>query len=353
LPDEELVAAIATAPPAAPHLLNPLAPRSLSDIALKLLEKRPEDRYPDTDALLQMLEKAAEHKRASPAWKLPLFKAGQGPVESVSTKEEEPARLPDAVPEGTESRPPVEKEETRVEGQQEAPAAPARPHRARRPLVLLTGVTVLGLALWLARSTLPPPEALLPGSGHSEKGSPPMSTTPPSPSSSFLAAWLCAVVGIGCSAVQVKPPEPEDCPLEASQAMFQQLKVREFSDLRAVVDINQPGKQYETGVYQDGPIIGRLTRGDGDLPEGTLLHGHLWSGPDIYEIDSYPGKDDVKHPAVLGRYTLAVLPDGRKYPVCIVLGDPGDGRVPMSEGSKPGAAVLGRELPVSAVRRWP
>ncbi|WP_257460979.1 hypothetical protein [Archangium lipolyticum] len=36
----------------------------------------------------------------------------------------------------------------------------------------------------------------------------------------------------------------------------------------------------------------------------------------------------------------------------VVLGDT-DGRVAKVKGSKPGAAVLARELPVSAVWRWP
>ncbi|MFY0583462.1 hypothetical protein ACN28S_62430 [Cystobacter fuscus] len=54
----------------------------------------------------------------------------------------------------------------------------------------------------------------------------------------------------------------------------------------------------------------------------------------------------------MGRYTQAVLPDGRKYPVCIVLGDR-DGRIAGAEGSKPGAFILSRNVPVSAVWRWP
>jgi hypothetical protein len=203
--------------------------------------------------------------------------------------------------------------------------------------------------LWRTHSTLaPPPEALMPGSGRPEKGSILVSTAPRSTPSSLLAAWLCAVAGIGCPAAQVKPPEPAACPKEATEAMFQELKIRTGSPLRAVVDINQPGDLGDVGVYQDGPVIGRLVEGDGNLLEGTLLHGRLWTGPGIYDVAG-----DVERPAVLGRYTLAVLPDGRKYPVCIVLGDPSDGRVPKVEGSKPGAAALARELPVSAVWRWP
>ncbi|MCY1075533.1 serine/threonine protein kinase [Archangium lansingense] len=349
LPDKELLAAIASVPPTAPHVLNPLAPRSLSDIAMKLLEKRPEDRYPDTQALLEALEKAAEKERQSPAWRTPLFAvegspAGPSPQEVVV----QPAQPPESVREAPEEAQPPKKEESHAEVHQEAPAASVRPLRARWPLVLLASLTVLGLALWLVHSTLaPPPEALLPGAGP-EKGSPPVSTTPSTPSR-FLAAWLCAVAGIGCPAAQVKPPAPADCPKEATEAMFQELKLRPGldSDLLAVVDINQPSDVSEPGVYTDGPVIGRITEGDGNMPEGTLLHGRLWTGPGIYDLEA-----NVPRAAIMGRYTLAVLPDGRKLPVCIVLGNP-DGRVPKREDSKEGAALFSREAPVSAVWDWP
>ncbi|PTL79562.1 serine/threonine-protein kinase [Vitiosangium sp. GDMCC 1.1324] len=349
LPDKELLAAIATVPPTAPHLLNLLAPRSLSDIAMKLLEKQPEGRYPSTEALLQALGTAAERERQSPSWKVPLFPAGGSPAVESSPQEmvAPPAQSPETAREAPEEAQPSKEEAHQAEAQQSPPAAPGRSRRARWPLVLLASLAVLGLALWLTRSTLlPPPEAQLPGSGRFEKGSPPVSTPPRSTPSSVLAVWLCAVAGIGCPAAQVKPPEPEDCPKEATEAMFQELKVRTASPLRAIVDINQPGDFSETGVYQDGPIIGRITEGDGNLPEGTLLHGRLWTGPGLYWSAD-------KRPAVMARYTLAVLPDGRKYPVCIVLGDPDDGRAPKVKGSKPGASVLARELPVSPVWRWP
>jgi serine/threonine-protein kinase len=348
LPDKELLAAIATVPPTAPHLLNPLAPRSLSDIAMKLLEKKPEARYPSTEALRQALEKAAESERQSPAWKVPLFPVQGSPAESPPQEEAAPPAPPSETAHATpEETPPLEEEGAQTT---EAPReAPGRPRRARWLRVLLVSLTVLGLALWLAHSRLAlPPEALLPGSGRSEKGSPPVSTPARSTPSSLLAAWLCAIAGIGCPAAQVRPPEPADCPQDATEAMFQDLKITTISLLAAVVDINQPEGTSEPGVYQDGPVIGRITEGDGNLPVGTLLHGRLWTGPDIYEMTN-----GEKEPAVLGRYTLAILPDGRKYPVCIVLGDPSDGRVPMLEGSKPGAAMLYRVVPVTPVERWP
>jgi len=350
LPDRELLTAIASVPPTAPHLLNPLAPRSLSDIAMKLLEKKPEERYPSAEALLQALERAAEGERQTPAWKVPLFAAEERPVESAPEEvAAPPAPPPESALEAPEEAPPPQDVGTLAEVQQEAPpAASGRPRRARWPLVLLAGLTVLGLALWLARSTLAtPPEALLPGSGHSEKGSPPVSTPPRSTTSSFLAAWLCAVTGIGCPAAQVRPPEPEDCPKETIDAMWWELRVGEDYGLSAVVDINQPGDFSERGTYQDGPVISRVVTGTGKLREGTLLHGRLWTGPGIYEV-----MGEKKVPGVLGRYTLAVLPDGQKHPVCIVLGG-NDGRVPMHKSSKPGAIQIQKEMPLTVVTRWP
>ncbi|HEX5754573.1 MAG TPA: serine/threonine protein kinase, partial [Archangium sp.] len=345
LPDKELLAAIASVPPTAPHLLNPLAPRALGDISLKLLEKRPEDRYPDTEAVLQALEAAVEKVRKSPAWKVPLFAVEDSPQKSLPQEVAvQPAPPPESVREAPKEASPSE-EESQEEPEQVTPPAPAGPRRAKWPLVVLAGLTVLGLALWLVHSTLtPPPEALPPGVGP-EKGSPAVSTR--SIPSSLLAAWLCAVAGLGCPAAQVKPPEPEDCPDEVTKKMFREWMVQTGYGLRAIVDINQPGDQSEVGTYQEGPVIGRLVEGAGGLPAGTILHGHLWTGPGIYEF-----REKKKVPAVLGRYTLAVLPDGQKHPVCIVLGGE-DGRVPLEEGSKPGALVLARELPLTAVWRWP
>jgi serine/threonine protein kinase len=329
LSDKQLVAAIATVSPTPPHLLNAKVPRVLSDIALKLLEKRPEDRYPDTEALLQALGKAGE-ERTSSAWTVPLFPSEGVPGEALSR---EIAAPPDPSPE------PPPTEETQEEGPRTTPAAPARSRRART--VLLLCMSALGLALWLARSTLTPlPEA--------PKGSSPVShSSQPSTPSRFLAAWLCAVASLGCPAAQVRP-EPEACPEEAYNAMFQELKVRRGNPFRAVTDIRQPAEEMESlggiGVYQDGPVIGLIVEGYGGLIKGTLLHGRLWTEPGI--------TFGVNH-VVMGRYTLAVLPDGRQYPVCMVLGNGDEGFVFKHEGSKPGAAIMNRELPVTVVDRWP
>ncbi len=160
---------------------------------------------------------------------------------------------------------------------------------------------------------------------------------------SVLAAWLCAVTGLGCPAVQVKP-EPAECPTEATEAMFKELKIRTASELRALVDVDQPGEIGERGLFQEGPVVGRITVGEGLLVEGTLLYGHLWTGPGL--------KDEVGREAVIGRYSRALLPDGRKFPVCIALGGP-QGRMDRVPGFKPGTVQIPRDAPVNAVWYWP
>jgi serine/threonine-protein kinase len=126
--------------------------------------------------------------------------------------------------------------------------------------------------------------------------------------------------------------------------MFKELKIRTGSPLRALVDVNQPGEVGERGLYQEGPVVGRITVGAGLLVEGTLLYGYLWIGPGL--------KDDVGKEAVIGRYTRALLPDGREYPVCIALGGP-HGRMARVPGSKPGTVELPRDFNVNAVWYWP
>jgi serine/threonine-protein kinase len=348
LPDAELLAAIASVPPTPPHVLNPRAPRALSDIAMKLLEKRPEDRYANTEALLQALWRTGK-ERPSHAWKVPLLEPGEALAEPEGQTDEGHSIPEPEAPGGEPAALPLEGKETPEEVRQEPPAIP---RRARWPGVLLACLMLLCLGLWLARATLAPRlQAMPPASTEKEVAPMPTSAPPqapaPSGSSPLLTIWLCAAFGLGCPGAQVKPPEPSDCPDSATQAMFQELKIRTGSDLQAVVDLRQPGDFADVGVYQDGPLISRVSRGDSKLTEGTLLYGYLWTGPGIYDREA-----SMPREAVLGRYTEAVLPDGTKYPVCIVLGGR-DGRVPKVEGSKPGAARLARALPISAVRRWP
>ncbi|QQR44570.1 serine/threonine protein kinase [Myxococcus xanthus] len=362
LPYDLLVVAIATRVPAAPHMLNPKVPRVLSDITMRLLEKRPEARYPSAEALLQALWDAAKDRK-HPDWQVSLaLPPPEEQSDERETEEETPGGPTQAAhPHVAGESPAVEGVERAVEEDELAQAAvemsvtpvlegvddvsSKAPVLTRWRFVLwsLCSLLVLSLALWLGTSTL---------ATTSDKGSPPVPTsTPESPltalrsgPSKLLTATLCAVAGLACPAAQVRP-EPAECPEVAREAMFRTLGVDTTKGLKAVIDVNQPGDQSQLGTYGNGSVVGRIAGyswADPSLPDGTLLYGRLWTGL----VDEYG------RPAAMVRYSEAKLPNGRTFPVCIVAGNP-DGRVRTQPGSNGDAAALPRELPVSAVERWP
>jgi eukaryotic-like serine/threonine-protein kinase len=364
LPDRELLAAISTAVPTAPHVLNPRAPRPLSDIASKLLEKRPEDRYPDTQALLRALE-TAEGERSSQAWQVPLLLPDEIPPEEATLEQREEEEALSQVPEVTagsgEPSPPVDSPpppEPRDEG-----SSPIRPSRRRKWLLaLMTGLLLLALLSWGARSGRLPrehaPEGAPSASASSPKGSQPVPSTPQdssapdTPRSSLLTALLCALAGAGCPAAPVKPQPPayrERCPEEAQHFMFDVLKM-EYGHYLVTLDIHQPGDRNRTGLYREGPLLGRVERGDWmsentpqELPVGTLLYGYLWEG--------FRDSSDTVN-GVIAIYTKALLPDGREGPVCLWVGNEDEPWRQDDPESKPGAVVLGRQAPIVAVSTW-
>jgi serine/threonine-protein kinase len=88
LTPDELLTAIQTVIPRAPHRLNPEVPESLSRIAMRLLEKRPEDRYSNAEALLQALWHAAK-ERTRRTWKVRLRLPPEGPSPMTQDEVEE------------------------------------------------------------------------------------------------------------------------------------------------------------------------------------------------------------------------------------------------------------------------
>jgi serine/threonine-protein kinase len=368
----ELFAAIETIVPRAPHRINPHVPEALSRITMRLLEKRPEDRYSSAIALAQALWDAAK-ERNHPAWKVPvvLTESGPAPVTQEEVDEqrawqqeaERKAREAPEEPTPGDLRHRLLRKLAAAEQELDVArliteeALLPRP-RSRWWVALAAGALLLCLAIcaaWWAWSV--PAEPISPAPF--EKGSPPVPTpssenaTRAAPSAGGLrrfTAMVCAATGMACSGAQVRPPAPEACPDEAQAAMWDKkgpLQLIGAGDLYAIIDVHQPGEGYETGVYRDGPIVGRITKGDGNMPAGTLLYGHLWTGPGI------PSVGDPNVEAVIARYTEVLLPDGRKFPVCIVLGNTRQSRWEKVPGSKPGATILPREVPVSAVDRWP
>lgn len=79
LPPERLVAAITLRRPRAPHRINPKVPKSLSAITMRLLEKRPEDRFDNAETVYKALWEANK-ERTSREWKVSLDLPESGPA---------------------------------------------------------------------------------------------------------------------------------------------------------------------------------------------------------------------------------------------------------------------------------
>jgi len=355
LPAAELFAAIETLVPRPPHYLNPDIPKSLSRIVMQLLEKRPEDRHESAEALHQALWEAAK-ERKSRTWKVPLVLPESGPPpvtqqeleERKALQQESERRAQEARKQEVETLSDKQRLEQISIATREFEAellALEKEHAQRRKrrwkMAAGVGVLLLSLSLfaawrvWLTAASTSP--------AASAKGIPLVSTLSNSKPMRAIAAWLCAAFSAGCPAAPLRP-QPEDCPLEALESM-ESLNIRERLIYKVVLDINQPGEQTQEGIYRTGPIISRVVKDSvsaPSLPVGTLLYGQLWT-----EGLTRRGRD-----AVYGRYTEALLPDGRRVPICFALWDEA-GIFPKEPGSKPGEARLPRVLDVMALDRWP
>ncbi|RKG79286.1 serine/threonine protein kinase [Corallococcus terminator] len=220
LPYDRLLPAIETVVPRAPHEVNPKVPQALGDIAMRLLSKRPEDRYSSTETLLQALWEAAKDKRHQ-EWKLsldipvdreaPLVDRGvvslsQFPGTAGPVHESEPVPDRVATPGPSTELPPSP--DASVPGEETPLDVPllsgARRHRIAGLLglgVLLLGLLVFGLFRSVP-STRRPAVPL-----DSEKGSSSVTPTPSLPDASVLAV--------------ASAPDAGDSPEEAASAPVQ------------------------------------------------------------------------------------------------------------------------------------
>jgi serine/threonine-protein kinase len=343
LPREKLLEAVETGLARAPHHLNPKAPRALSELALWLMAKWPEDRPTRPEEVLQALWEAAKERKAE-AWQESLELAEGGPAEVTQEELRELRARREALEQGTARRKsasePAPPTATLVESSP-SPQGPPPPARRRwRVVIAVVGLTVL--ALWagsvrLRRST---------SEGDDSMSRLQESSTSTRPGGApVLAGLLCITLKVGCATWPPPPKKGGQCPQEALENMVR-LKIYPESGLTVTLDIHQPGDWGDRGVYRDGPIISQVSQGWGDMPSGALLRGKMWVA-DVYDYSTMP------HKSVMARYTEAQLPDGRVLPVCLVLGSGSVGREWELEGSQPGAAVLQRRQNVSAVRWWP
>ncbi|WP_375760731.1 serine/threonine protein kinase [Corallococcus exercitus] len=337
LPYERLLPAIESVVPRAPKDINPKVPSSLSDIAMRLLSKRPEDRYSGTETLLQALWDAAKDKRHSD-WKvsldIPEDPDASGLDRGVVSLSQYPGRA-------TES----ESDATETAGSPAIVAPSVSPKRRRRSgAVLGLGALLLGLLIFgLARLTPDrPPPAVAPVS---EKGSPSVTPTPSLPDAAVLAvaaspdagasaavepapsvppvvasapakplradggvmrkiagAAVAACVGVSCAGgnANTRREEGEPCPPGAKAAMTEFGLYR----LRGMDYVYLQENELGQMEVREGPIAGithNTAWGKGDLPPRTAVRGRAVFAPGETRLF----------------FTEATLPEGRVIPICM------------------------------------
>ncbi len=378
--------------PVAPAHVNPRVPRGLNDIVMRLLSKRPEERYRDGAEVHAALLAASAFGDDEP-WDDSIFEWEE--VErSIRRPKAPPRRQP--APEPARQEP--------------APVAPPPGGLARRSRRQKVTLGLVGAGALLAMGVLLVPHGTAPvpspttarvnpadppapvmevarDAGSSDTGpaaappsqatttpavatstvrdedsssvkknlqqkpppKPPAVTSQPSSSGWGAAATVVTCLQTACASVPVKP-QAEDCPPKALAAME---RLKAWDSHNVILDINQPLDWEHDGdnkpedlravFREDGPIVSRLEGDIGDMPEGTLMFGYLYVSGDWGE-NRFGGKK------VYGRYHKAKLPDGREFPVCFILGNE-DG-MPRLAGAPPGVVWLWRSLPIRPVKRY-
>lgn len=340
LPYERLLPAIETVVPRAPKDINPKVPSSLSDIAMRLLSKRPEDRYSGTETLLQALWDAAKDKRHAD-WKVSLDVPADTDasgldrgVVSLSQFSRSSTAPPAHVAEPAPSVQPA----AAVAG----PPPPAPRRRAGAVVglgALLLGFLIFGL---VRLSPDRPPPAVAPVS---EKGSSSVTPTPSLPDAAVLAVAASPEAGIPAAAEPTPPLSPEVAPtpvkpLRADGGVMRKLTGAAVAACvgmscaggsantrneegepcpagarEAMKSLRNAGEVPMEGVYlreneereleiREGPIQGIVHEASarrGQLPVGTIMRGRSVFEP--------------RNTRLL--FTEATLPDGRVVPICM------------------------------------
>lgn len=342
LPYDRLLPAIETVVPRAPKDINPKVPSSLSDIAMRLLSKRPEDRYSGTETLLQALWDSAKDKRHAD-WKVSLDVPADAEASGMDRGVVSLSQFPVSALGAATSAEVLE-----PSGQSTAAASPVKPtapaRRRRTGAVLGLGALLLGFLIFgLARMTPDrPPPAVAPVS---EKGSSSVTPTPSLPDAAVLAvasspdagvsaaveptptappeaatasvkplrgdggvmrkiagAAVAACVGVACAGgnANTRNDQGEPCPAGAKEAMKA---------------LNNAGEVPMEGVYlkeserreigiREGPIQGIVHEASSrraQLPIGTILRGRAVFDPTDTRL----------------LFTEATLPNGKVVPICM------------------------------------
>jgi len=361
--EEEVEDAALSARPVSPHERNGRVPPGLSAVCMRMLEKAPEARYPDAEAVCAALEEA--QAGADTAWAVPLCEAWS--PENATTRMEEVLDVEQAL--ARDRRVLAHERAHPVRGMpgSQREVVPVSARRVPKVKVVLLGGGFMALAL--AANLLPPPSSRPPRSLFVQRGleegvkqllvaldrqevapawcpleggegaAPAWAATPApvalaalpedttrvktsrkdsstqqkkqGPVRSAVANTLCtAAVGAlaaGCPGAQVRAtPPPEACPPGALETM-QRLGIRTGDE--AGTDF--PGMPTDYVTVREGPGA-RLELGTrmGQLEARTVLTGRLLFGKE----------------RVYGRFTEAQRPSGETYRVCLeVWGPPNEG----------------------------
>ncbi|RYZ43305.1 MAG: serine/threonine protein kinase [Myxococcaceae bacterium] len=359
-----------------PHparVLNPRVPAALSDVAMRYIKRRPEERPPTGEVMRREL--AALAMTAEAEWLVPIHDpalrpsttpASNNDLETPPERRARRARWVDALlavgvvavlagalfgwlsVSSPASRP---VQETSVPPASfDAGVASVRPS----PLVV-PGDAGASPDTSSVPTASPPGTALLPPvSVQKERSavkrapivdSPPVSSAkrPLSSGSTrgeFLkkcaAASAAVALQLGCpSSSQVRPEAGTECPEAAWEAMEGVFFFLPDTTLTVLLDVNHPGGGRDRHTWSDGPVTGLVEKGFSRLPKGSLLYGRMYTGD---------GR-------MLVRYTEARLANGDIHPICISVGE--EGSIEAVEGSVPGAVVYPSLALAYPVKRWP
>ena len=326
--DPELNRRILEETPPAPHELNPRVPQALSDVCTALLEKEPEDRYPDAKALAEDLVQVATE--ADSTWRTPLFPRAD-------------ARIPPSPRTVSERR------------------LPGRWWAAGLALVVALVVVLPGdtprTALATSTTTLQgtsgrvveePARTAEVGPGAAPQTSPtpaPVATATKSKEPSMksktirtLVAASCVAGSAGCvGGPQARPqPPPEECPPGAA-ATHKRFGLHQRDPYGVSLVPLRQGVQFVP--VREGPTTAELIGLWGKLPHWTTFSGRLYFGTD----------------RVYGRFTAATLPSGETVPVCLQMMTIGGTKalgIAKEAGSTASRPVVYSSVFVEAVERF-
>lgn len=394
LPPDMLYLAIEGQTPPAPADFNRRTPRALSDVIMRLLAKKPHERYPTGAELHAALTAAVSFGKPS-TWEASLFEweeehePGAAPRRRIRRPEwpTDSATPPAPRLVIAPALPSVQRQALRdvVRVGQEPPTG--EPPVRQRPrsqmwmvaVLLMSCVGLTAWGMWLrergasSNSEVPAPLSDVASFHASLREVAPMkalpeavpATAPPTveatavaaaplaaltkedapvmkeskPSASALKKMGMKAVGVAgaclnlaCSGPQVRSaPAPEECPPGALEAM-KELGI-ERGDSRVFVFDVIKGEPHVITVHEGNAVV-RLGEGWEGLRSGGLLYGKLYLADRVY-----------------GRFTWARTNQGRTYPVCIELlssyGDRGLERKPGSDANSARIWTTGHANPVN------